>query len=63
MVGVPGFMAIDTKAAAVIFSVADPLTVPALMVIVVDPGSRVVASPCDPGESLMVATLASDEVQ
>ena len=63
MVGDCGLMPIETSAAEVTVRVAEALTVPELMPIVVEPVASVVAKPFVPDELLMVATPAALEVQ
>jgi len=54
-----GVTAIEVSTAAVTVSVADPLIVPEVAVIVVDPGTMVVANPL----LLIVATDVDDDDQ
>jgi len=56
-------MEIETKIAGETFNAVVPFTVPNAALIVVVPVLRVVASPCDPEASLIVATLAAEELQ
>ncbi len=61
--GLAGFTAIDTRAAAVTVSVVIPETVPELAEIVAMPVLTLVASPLEPDVLLMVAMVASEELQ
>jgi hypothetical protein len=63
MLGVCGLIASDTSATGFTTSVADPLTEPELMSMVVVPAVRVLANPAVLGVSLIVATLAVVELQ
>ena len=63
MIGVAGAIATETKAAAPTVIVAEVLTEAEEIAIVVVPVLKVSASPCVPGELLIVATLASVELQ
>jgi hypothetical protein len=58
-----GVMEIDTRVTAVTVRFAEPFTAPEVAVIVIEPASTPVANPCEPGESLIVATVPSDELQ
>ena len=58
-----GLTAMETKIAGVTVKVAVPFTAPEAALIVVVPAVKVVASPCEPEASLMVATLAGEEPQ
>jgi hypothetical protein len=61
--GLCGLIAIETSAAGFTTSVADPLTEPELMPIVVVPVPTEVANPAVPVLLLMVATVAAVELQ
>ena len=63
IVGDCGLMAIETSAAGFTVNVADALTVPELMPIVVLPVASVLAKPFDPVALLIVATVAIVELQ
>jgi hypothetical protein len=63
MTGACGLIAIEASAAEFTVKVADALTEPELIPMVVVPGLSVVASPCVPDASLIVATPASVELQ
>ena len=63
IVAVAGFSAIDTSAAGFTTSVAVPLTVPELIPIVVVPVPVVLTCPIVPAVSLIVATVATVELQ
>ena len=63
MAGDCGLIVIDTSVAGLTVSVAVALTEPELIPIVVVPGVSVVATPDEPTELLMVATVAAVELQ
>jgi hypothetical protein len=63
MIGVAGAIPIESKAAAPTVIVAEALTEAEEIAIVVVPMLKVSASPCVPPELLIVATLASVELQ
>ena len=63
MIGVAGAITIEAKAAAPTSMVAEALTESKEIAIVVVPVLNVSASPCVPGELLIVATLATVELQ
>jgi hypothetical protein len=63
IVALGGLIAIDTSAAGFTTSVAVPLTVPELIPIVVVPTPVVLACPIVPAVSLIVATVATVELQ
>ncbi len=63
IVGACGLIAIDTSAAGFTTSVAVPLIAPELIPIVVVPVASVLANPAVPTELLIVATVASVELQ
>ena len=63
IVGLNGLIAIETSAAGFTTSVADPLTEPELMPIVVVPVPTEVANPAVPAVLLIVATVAAVELQ
>ena len=63
MTAVAGRTAIETRAAAPTVIVAEALTEPEEIEIVVVPVLKVSASPCVPPELLIVATLAFVELQ
>jgi len=58
-----GVTAIDTRAAAVTASGAEPETLPSAALTVVEPGAVAVARPFDPEALLMVATAPAEELQ
>jgi hypothetical protein len=59
MLALAGVTVIDSRAAEVTVSCAEPLTAPAVAVIVVWPAPRLFATPVE----LMVATDADEDVQ
>jgi hypothetical protein len=61
--GAAGVTAMDTSAAAVTVSVADPVTPPTLIVIVVPPTASALARPWIPGVSEIVASVPLLELQ
>ena len=61
--GLCGLMAMETRAAALTLSVVVVLIEPELTPIVVVPTPKLVARPTLPAASLIVATVASEEVQ
>ena len=63
IVGAAGLIAIETSAAGATVSIAEEVTEPTLMPIVVFPGLVVVANPAVAASLLIVATFANDEVQ
>jgi hypothetical protein len=63
MVADGGAIAIETKTAGVTVKVAVPLTLPETALMLDVPALRAEANPCEPEASLMVATLAAEELQ
>ena len=63
MEGFAGATAIETRAAVVTVRLAVPFTDPDAAVMVIEPAAMPDASPCEPAESLMVATAPFDELQ
>ena len=63
IVGVCGLIAIETSAAGFTTRVAVALTAPELMPIVVVPAPKLVANPAVPVVLLIVATVATVELQ
>ena len=61
MLGIAGVTVIDTNAAGVTVKVVEPLTLPAVAVIVVCPSETLAAWPVFGVVALMVATLGADE--
>lgn len=60
----PGATVMDTSEAdGITTRLAVPEIVPTAAVMVVFPTATLVASPCEPLESLMVATAVAEEVQ
>ena len=63
MLGLVGVTAMDTSVAGVTVSVVDPVILPDVAVIVVEPAATDVARPFEPAALLMVATPTADEPQ
>ena len=63
MDGFCGEMEIETSVAALTVRLAVPFTDPDAAVMVMVPAATPVARPCEPGESLIVATVPSVELQ
>jgi hypothetical protein len=61
IVKVAGVTSIDSSTTGVTVSVVDPVMLPDVAVIVVEPTATVVASPLEPVRLLMVAILVFDE--
>lgn len=62
ILGIAGVTVIETKAAGVTVKAVDPLTVPAVAVIIVWPRETLAACPMFGAVALMVATPATDEL-
>jgi hypothetical protein len=63
MLGFVGVTAMDASVAGVTVRVVDPVVLPDVAVIVVEPAATEVADPLEPAALLMVATAAADELQ
>ena len=63
MLAFAGVTEIETSAAGVTVKPVEPAIVPSVAVIVIDPWPIDVASPLEPDALLIVATVASDELQ
>jgi hypothetical protein len=61
--GFCGATEIETRVAAVTVRPAVPFTDPDAAVMVIEPAPKPVERPCDPTESLIVATVPFDELQ
>ena len=62
ILGMAGVTVIEAKAAGVTVKAVDPLTVPAVALIVVCPRETLAACPMLGAVALMVATLGTDEL-
>lgn len=62
MLGIAGVTVMETKAAGVTVKAVDPLTVPAVAVMIVWPRATLAACPIFGAVALMVATPATDEL-
>jgi len=63
MLGLVGVTAMETSVATVTFRVVVPETAPRVAVMVVEPAASVLALPLEPATLLMVALVASEELQ